>query len=67
MGMSDEDFFFQVANPSKNDLHYGFGDICKYVVKILELVFYLNKTVYDTIFRICCSLGVRKFPRHTIF
>ena len=63
MGMSDEDFFFQVANPSKNDLHYGFGDICKHVLENPRIsFFYLNKTVYDTIFRICCSLGVRKFP-----
>lgn len=63
ISMSDEDFFSQVANPSKNDLHYGFGDICKHVLENPRIsFFYLNKTVYDTIFRICCSLGIRKFP-----
>jgi len=30
--MNDDEFFNQVANPSKNNLHYGFGDICKYVL-----------------------------------
>ena len=63
ISMSDEEFFSQVANPSKNDLHYGFGDICKHVLEKPRIsFFYLNKTVYDTIFRICCSLGIRKFP-----
>ena len=41
MGMSDEDFFFQVANPSKNDLHYGFGDICKHVLENPRISFFI--------------------------
>lgn len=61
--MNDDEFFNEVANPSKNNLHYGFGDICKYVLENPRIsYFYLNKTVYDTIFRICCSLGLRNFP-----
>mgnify|MGYP001158669086 FL=1 len=61
--MNDDEFFNQIANPSKNNLHYGFGDICKYVLDNPRIsYFYLNKTVYDTIFRICCSLGLRNFP-----
>ena len=61
--MSDENFFYEVANPSKNDLHFGFGDICKHVLENPRIsYFYLNKKVYDTIFRLACSIGVRKFP-----
>ena len=63
MKMGDEEFYSEVANPSNNDLHYGFGDICKHVLDNPRIsYFYLNKTVYDTIFRLCCSLGIRKFP-----
>lgn len=61
--MNDEDFFYQISNPSKNNLHFGFGDICKNILENPNInYFYLNKTVYDTIFRISCSLGINRVP-----
>ena len=61
--MNDEDFFYQIANPSKNNLHFGFGDICKNILENQKVTyFYLNKSVYDTIFRISCSLGINSVP-----
>ena len=61
--MNDEDFFYQISNPCKNNLHFGFGDICKNILENPTVTyFYLNKTVYDTIFRISCSLGINSVP-----
>ena len=45
MKMGDEEFYSEVANPSNNDLHYGFGDICKHVLDNPRIsYFYLNKS-----------------------
>jgi len=60
---NDKQFYEIVSNPQKNNLHFGFGDICKEVINNHRVGdFYINKRIYDTIYRISCSLGIEKFP-----
>jgi hypothetical protein len=63
MKMDDVSFFNCVANPHTNNLHYGFGDISKEIIENYRVWdFYISKNIYDTIFRICCSYGLRNCP-----
>ena len=60
---NDEEFYEIVSNPQNNNLHFGFGDICEEVINNHRLGdFYINKRIYDTIYRISCSLGIENFP-----
>jgi hypothetical protein len=63
MDMDDVSFFNFFANPHTNNLHYGFGDISKEIIENYRVSdFYISKNIYDTIFRICSSLGIRNYP-----
>ena len=63
MDMDDVSFFNFFANPHTNNLHYGFGDISKEIIENYRVWdFYISKNIYDTIFRICSSLGIRNYP-----
>jgi hypothetical protein len=63
LAMDNKSFYNELANPHKNNLHYGFGDISHNAINNHRVAdFYIDKTVYDTVFRICCSLDIEPYP-----
>ena len=52
-----------LANPHLSNIHFGFTEICKTLLSNYDYTkFYYNKSIYDCLYRICCSLGVEKMP-----